>query len=296
MLDLSYGWQRQAALLRVQAAGVPSCNLEQLFLEEAAWIVAEQEATLGAFMEEPVFKRDRRWLDPPIIEWKPTDAEATMEEFTACINMVRECPICQEPRHIALYPLEEDTLFTCYCPHYREGWHNDLVQLRGLIETGASAELVASLQQDWDEVFLTFKEQWTKGWGPAANSGSYDAIPGRLDELSCGICYRKMGVRRNQLYGCLGSHKIVDLFLCPSLNAPWHSQASWLHQIARSTPSTMLADYCKEELVEITRSQQPTKEQASYLWSWATPSPLEPFWNLVLSVPEREAFAKLYGP
>lgn len=95
--------------------------------------------------------------------------------------------------------------------------------------------------------------------------------PGEYLAACCGVCGKRMAVRRNVL-GPTGSVEAMaiqcgrsqghlhDTFWCEDREEPWHRQARALREQASTSPSQRFADSLAEEASEIVRTRTETRQ------------------------------------
>lgn len=90
--------------------------------------------------------------------------------------------------------------------------------------------------------------------------------PGTVHYMQCKACESEMSVERNkQIYkyrypGNTGETHPRDVFTCDSSGEPWHNQVIALRRLILSTPSSRIAQMLEDEIRDIIRTKQPTKE------------------------------------
>lgn len=89
---------------------------------------------------------------------------------------------------------------------------------------------------------------------------------GTVSSMTCPVCREEMEVKRNQdgptgWAEAMGKGKhLHDEFFCVHADKKWHRQVKALRQAALTTPSAKLAIMYVEEVEEILKTKEATKE------------------------------------
>lgn len=93
------------------------------------------------------------------------------------------------------------------------------------------------------------------------------AEPGVLQEPQhCRVCGQQMDVTRNvhgptsSIGAMFGSKRLHDQFACPNVGEKWHTQVYNLRRQAEDTPSAAIQKIIEDEIQQILKTRQPTKE------------------------------------
>jgi hypothetical protein len=125
------------------------------------------------------------------------------------------------------------------------------------------------------EVQMTEKKEATKPvlmneeeLRPVYHAGwdAFSPDPGTTDVMYCRVCDEKMDVERNvngptgMAESMAGRKHLHDSFRCPNVGQKWHNQVLKLKQEARSTASASVENLIHQEIEQILKTRQHTKD------------------------------------